>query len=235
MKKIPDPELLPVAVRVYAEPPGKRRRNKDGPKQKVLEPSEWTLIFDTETTTDSAQQLRFGAYQVRRAGQLREAGLFYDSQSLDATELASLEAYAANRGFVVRTAEEFVEEVFFVYAYDLRGTCVGFNLPFDLSRIAIGHGSARGRMRGGFSFQLSKDKRRPRVRVKHLNNRTSLIDFTAPAKQFTPRGMRKGEQKVPTRRGYFADVRTLAGALLGGSWSLVHIQATSWGMDRCSS
>jgi hypothetical protein len=32
--------------------------------------------------------------------------------------------------------------------------------------------------------------------------------------------MRKRGQKVPTRRGHFVDVRTLAGALLGGSWSL---------------
>ncbi len=32
--------------------------------------------------------------------------------------------------------------------------------------------------------------------------------------------MRKRSQEVPARRGYFVDVRTLAGALLGGSWSL---------------
>ena len=58
------------------------------------------------------------------------------------------------------------------------------------------------------------------MRIKHLNSRTSLIDFSAPAKQFTPRGMRKSQLNVPTRRGHFVDVRTLAGALLGGSWSL---------------
>ena len=217
---IPDPELLPVAVRAYAEPPRKERGGKGATKRKDLRPSEWTLVFDTETSTDSAQQLRFGAYQVRRADELRESGLFYDPQSLDATELATLEAYAADRGLTVRTTEGFVEDVFFVYAYELRGTCVGLNLPFDLSRIAIGHGSARGRMRGGFSFRLSEDRRRPSVRVKHLSNRSSLIDFTAPPKQFTPRGMRKGGRRVPSRRGYFVDVRTLAGALLGGSWSL---------------
>ncbi len=97
---------------------------------------------------------------------------------------------------------------------------MGLNLPFDLSRIAIGHGSAKGTMRGGFSFRLSEDKRKPSVRVKHLSNRSSLIDFTAPPRQFTPRGMRKAGRKVSPRRGYFVDVRTLAGALLGGSWSL---------------
>ncbi|PLS86324.1 MAG: hypothetical protein CYG60_07830, partial [Actinobacteria bacterium] len=220
MRTIPDYEPLPVAVRAYAEPPRKRRSNKGTPKQNDLGPSEWALIFDTETTTDSAQQLRLGTYQVRRAGELSEAGLFYDPQSLDPTELETLEAHASNRGLVMRTLEGFVDEVFFVYAYELRGTCVGLNLPFDLSRIAIGHGLARERMRGGFSLQLSRDERRPRVRVKHLNSRTSLIDFTAPRRQSTPRGMRNRGQRVPPRRGHFVDVRTLAGALLGGSWSL---------------
>ncbi len=220
MTRIPDPELLPVAVRAYAAPPRKKQSGKGTSKRKDPGPSEWTLVFDTETTTDSAQRLRFGAYQVRRAGELYEAGLFYDTHSLAPTELATLQGYATDHGLMVRTAEEFVEGVFFPYAYDLRGTCVGLNLPFDLSRIAIGHGSAKGPMRGGFSFRLSEDKRKPSVRVKHLSNRSSLVDFTAPPRQFTPRRMRKGKQKIPPRRGYFVDVRTVAGALLGGSWSL---------------
>jgi len=29
-------------------------------------PSPWTLVFDTETTIDAAQQLRVGFYQVRK-------------------------------------------------------------------------------------------------------------------------------------------------------------------------
>jgi len=220
MTRISDLELLPVAVRAYAEPSRKKRSGKGALKRKDLGPSEWTLIFDTETTTDSAQQLRIGSYQIRKADELYEAGWFYDPESLEAAELATLETYGSDHGLAVRTQEDFVEELFFPYAYDLRGTCTGLNLPFDLSRIAFRHGRAKGSMRGGFSFELSKDKRRPRVRVKHLDSRTSLIDFTAPAKQFTPRGMRKDQWTVPTRRGYFVDVRTLAGALLGGSWSL---------------
>ena len=36
------------------------------------------------------------------------------------------------------TRAQFAEEIFYRYGYDLRGTIVGFNLPFDLSRIAIG-------------------------------------------------------------------------------------------------
>jgi hypothetical protein len=75
-------------------------------------------------------------------------------------------------------------------------------------------------MRGGFSFKLSTDKHRPRVQVKHLSNRAALIRFTIPPKQRTPSSRRKRGSNVSAHRGYFVDVRTLAGALLGGSWSL---------------
>jgi hypothetical protein len=59
--------------------------------------------------------------------------------------------------------EEFVEKVFFVYAYELRGLCIALNLPFDLSRIAIDDASARRDMRGGFTLRLGPDKWLPRV------------------------------------------------------------------------
>lgn len=219
---MPPPESLPIALRAYAEAPRNDSHSvKKGSRQRK-DPghSEWTLVFDTETTTDASQQLRFGTYQVRKSGELWEKGFFYDPLSLGNSELATLRSYADDHNLEVRTTQRFVEEVFFVYAYELRGLCVGLNLAFDLSRIAIECGSAKRKMRGGFSFKLNEDHRRPRIRVKHLSNRSALIDFTAPRRQRVPRGMRNRGQWVPPRRGYFVDVRTLAGALLGGSWSL---------------
>ena len=53
---------------------------------------------------------------------------------------------------------------------------VGFNLPFDLSRLAIRHASARRGMKGGFSVTLSENW--PAVAVKHLSQRSALIRFT---------------------------------------------------------
>lgn len=59
---------------------------------------------------------------------------------------------------------EFIDDVLFARAYDLRASIVGFNLPFDISRLAIRHGSARGKaMRGGFTFKLSPLWWRPAV------------------------------------------------------------------------
>lgn len=65
---------------------------------------------------------------------------------------------------------------------------VCFNAPFDLSRLAIGVGEARGRHYGGFSFPIwtyqhgrqRKDHSwRPRIAVRSLDSRRSLIGFTA--------------------------------------------------------
>jgi hypothetical protein len=212
-------ERRPMAVRAYAtttQPLPKLRQDNTPP----LGWSEWSLTFDPETTTDAAQQLRFGVYQVRKAGTLHEQGLFYDPLTLTDAERSTLYGFAAEHALEVFTVAEFIEDVFFYYVYDLRGLCIGFNLPFDLSRLAIDHASARGFMRGGFSFRLSADKYRPRVQVKHLTSRSAFIRFTIPGKQHTGRGMRKRRLKVPARRGSFVDVRTMAGALLSGSWSL---------------
>ena len=77
-----DPEPMIISLRAYAEsaprfiPPG----GGDGSKKSKAapQPSPWSLSFDTETTTDAGQALRFGGYQVRYEGDLREAGLFYE-------------------------------------------------------------------------------------------------------------------------------------------------------------
>ena len=65
------------------------RAAKLKPRRKRVRPvpSPWVLAFDTETTTDASQALRFGSYQVRNCGELREAGLFFDD-SLSAEEAA---------------------------------------------------------------------------------------------------------------------------------------------------
>jgi hypothetical protein len=106
-------------------------------------------------------------------------------------------------------------------AYKLRAAIVGFNLPFDISRLAIRHAPARSKkMRGGFTFKLSSDKRNPRVQIKHLNARASLIQFTKPPKKFDTRSMRKIRIATAPRRGSFLDVKTIALALTSQSCSL---------------
>lgn len=199
-----------IALRAYTEPAGFKPRS--GPAKPDLEPSEWVLTFDTETRTDPSQALRVGFYQVRKAGELAEEGAFYWPGCLDDCELGDLRSYCDAQGLSLRTVEDFNERVFLNIGYDCGGTIAGFNLPFDISRIAIHHGPARGSMRGGFSFQLVKSRNRPRVQVKHLSRRASLIQFSSFWDQPTPRGMRKRGLKADHHKGCFVDVKTFAAA-----------------------
>lgn len=219
-------DSIPIAVRGYVAPPPLAT---DRYRPKVIPdagPSDWALTFDCETTVDPSQRLRFGVYQVRKSGVLQEAGLFHDPKALKLSEQRLLAGYAQRANLTLRTVAEFVEEVFFGIGYDLRATIIGFNLPFDLSRLAIGHGNARGKAyRGGFSFKLSPDDRLPRVQIKHLSRRASLIRFAAPAKQRQSRGQRRRKVRIDIRRGYFVDTKALGSALTGQSHSLTSLSA----------
>lgn len=212
-------DKLPIVVRAYTERVGKRAR---GTGRKNDQPSPWTLVFDTETTTDAAQCLRFGAYQVLEGDELIEAGLFF-GPSLPDAEVETLRGFAQGRGLACRSLTEFADKVFLRIGYDLRGTIVGFNLPFDISRIAIDHAPARLSMRGGFSFKLSELKTQPRVRVKHLSRIMALIDFATPANNPTPRGSRNREIVTPKHSGFFVDVATVAAAMLSDRFTLARL------------
>lgn len=211
---------IPIAIRAYSEDPDREPLGSLAPSSDI-EASPWTLVFDCETTIDATQRLRIGFYQVRRGETLHEEGIFCDPKAITPDEEALLRDYARARGLTLLTISDFSSKVFLKYGYTRSGTVVGFNLPFDLSRIAIHHGSARRAMRGGgFSFQLTRNRDDPRVRVKHLSSRSALIDFAKPGKQDAPRGMRKRRIKVSTSRGHFVDVKTLGAALLSRRFSL---------------
>ena len=210
-------DFLEIALRGYV--PSQRGANKW--RGSDLGPSEWSLIFDTETTTDAAQTMKFGVYQVRKGQELWEAGFFLNLELLTDREASTIRAFAAKNNYRCMAVAEFVENVLFRIGYELRASIVGFNLPFDISRLAIHHGAARGRtMKGGFSFQLSPDRRRPNVQIKHINNRVSLIRFTTRPGLIAGRGMRRRRLKPVPRPGYFVDVRTFAAALTSRSFDL---------------
>lgn len=229
----PVTDELPVALRAYAAPtftvladtnaaPPKAPR-----KSSVMPSSGRVLIFDSETTSDAAQSLRFGTYQYRSGNVLDESGIFYDPEGVTPDELVTLRKYADANGLRLRTREEFVDEVFFAQAYQHRATIVGFNLPFDLSRLAIRHGTARvpldsetATMRGAFTFALSRQKIYPTIRVKHMSQKAASISFAAPMRQPDSRGARNRGIRSGIRRGHFVDVKTLANAIFARGFSL---------------
>src|SRR5262245_20018956 len=115
-------DLLPIAVRAFVRPSDASKRTRKARKQP---PSEYTLVFDTETKTDPGQALRLGAYQFYRSDDLLEAGFFFDPEVLEKVEVILLRQYAASRGLTLVTKSEIVEQVFYDKAYELRATIVG--------------------------------------------------------------------------------------------------------------
>ncbi len=191
----------------------------------------YVLVIDTETTTDERQALNFGAYQFCKAGSdgkyiCREEGLFY-ADDLDAVQVEVLRKYVETKGvnpakwgprlkFYSRSV--FVEKVMFV-AVQAGAAIVAFNLPFDLSRLAIEYRVARGAGGRGWSFVVFQyqDKKtgkwlpnsfRPRIQLRPKDSKAAFIRLAG------------GDMNQPYRVGRFLDVKTVVWALRNRSMSL---------------
>jgi hypothetical protein len=192
------------------------------------------LVLDCETTIDAAQALRFGVWAYYRLIEgswvCVEEGVFYN----DDLPTAAPDDFGVLKGYVgthyqdtgdgrrrrlrLLSRQDFVVRVFLRAAYDGDARVVGFNLPFDLSRLAVRSTEGRGRNRGGFSLVMAhgnaakgytEHKHRPRLRVKTVNAHRADITFGKP--------MDAG----PTHwSGDFVDTRTLVHALTGTGHSL---------------
>jgi len=221
-RTVTEPALLPVSVRGWFPPPDKSYRPTVATDP--VGPSERVFVFDTETTVDQSQSLRFGTWQAYHRDLFMLQGVFYDPDGLDDAELDLLKGEAASRGWECHTHANWVSEVFLPYAVDLSATVVGHNLAFDISRIAIGHDTTRSRdnkMRGAFSYKLVDDPQRQRLLVKRASATATFIQFAVPGSR-TPEqraSAAKGEG-VPPFRGFFVDTNALAAALLGKKYSL---------------
>jgi hypothetical protein len=241
------PTPLTVALRAYAE-----RLDVPHRSGSIFPWSKWPreiLVFDTETTTDVRQKLTFGSwrhYELLKGGALRlqEQGIFYadDLPQTDPQGFKILRKYvrhesAAKNGrenqLVFQTKSEFLSDVFYRLAYQSRAFVVGFNLPFDLMRLAVSCGEGRDKFYGGFSLVLWQEwdadkammienRWRPRLHLKLLDSKRAFIEFAKPLGSPDADGVegatsKKGEY---TFRGHFLDLRTLAFALTSDSLSL---------------
>jgi hypothetical protein len=210
------------------------------------------VIFDTETTIDKTQRLLFGSYRFCQWSEerdrlvCREEGLVYadDLRKTNPEGFACLQNYAeANSAetapdcpdaikFLSRS--EFAEDVLYQSGYKTRALIVGFNLPFDLSRVAVDCGAGRGRFRGGFSFVMSRyrDKQtrkllpnpfRPRIRIRHIDSKRAFIEFDRPTDRDTD-DQRPIDGADPDPKygfpGRFLDLKTLTFALTSCGHSL---------------
>jgi hypothetical protein len=221
---------IAVAIRAYVDWPAR----KSWPKPNDIGPWSFYLFFDCETRTDQSQRLRVGSYIWCQGSYEAEKGFFYDPDTLDIGEVETLFRYASAHGYTVCTKDEFVSEILYGMAYALGARIVGFNITFDIARLAQPNPApAKGRMKGGFSLRLRSEKYIPRIRFRQIDRRMSFIDFAGINRGRTNRAMRKKAKKsAPPRRGYFVDIKTLAGALLSGHFSLDSL-AKTLGLEAC--
>ncbi|HVR87941.1 MAG TPA: hypothetical protein VHG53_00155 [Candidatus Limnocylindria bacterium] len=167
----------------------------------------------------------------------------------DGEGFACLQAFAAAhsgdtigraRSIRLRSQDEFLYRVLYMAGYRQRAVLCGFNLPFDLSRLARHAGAARSSRkrgdgddapsatyRGGFSFAYWGRERdgkwhdrpsMPRIAINSLDSKRALIGFVPP----------KGGRWFP---GEFLDLRTLSFALTDESHSLASA-CTAFGVEH---
>lgn len=242
---------LPLAVRAYTPRERQIRTRRDSERSPVW--PETLLVLDTETTIDETQRLTFGSYRYYRMtgeGQLAcvEEGLFH-APALPEGDLATLREYTAahhadvagavDRTLNVCSLDEFLERVLWratywrSVAHHPPAALVGFNLPFDASRLAWAVGEARGGrgarsrvspLHGGWSFALygyaskgegwAENQYRPRFQVKTIDSKRHLMGLAPPKLIDEP------ELFDARFRGAIVDLRTLAFALTDESHSL---------------
>ncbi|EQD30033.1 DNA-directed DNA polymerase B, partial [mine drainage metagenome] len=116
--------------------------------------------------------------------------------------------------FEAMDREKFVLSVFLPYALDMRAVVVGFNLPFDLSRLAVDFAPKRNvKATEAWTLRLLPNDHpafafTPGIRIQHVDARKSFISFTGT----------KGKRR--SFRGAFVDLKTFTAALTGSGHSL---------------
>jgi hypothetical protein len=230
-RAVPEPTLLPIAIRVYPQP---REWKKPSRPAKQWPCPDELFVFDTESRIEPTQQLTFGSYRYVLEGECKEEALFY-ADDLPEKDRLVLERYVESHPELkLLSRRQFLKRLYRA-VYKNRCHLVGFNLPFDLSRIAYDFKNARGRFAGGFSLGIwtyldvegreRSSKYRPRIAIKHIDSLRALKGFTARDTpddvDLIPEDSTTGKpEKGYKFRGHLLDLRTLAFALTDKSYSL---------------
>jgi hypothetical protein len=256
----PAPDRRPTALRAWTEtepeeeqPSSGKRKRRGGRAQRE---DHYVLVLDTETTTDRAQRLSFGSYRyyrTRRAGGKPicvDEGIFHSDElpQRDPDGYRILHDYARYREPAVDwtaldpltedapvqirllTASE-MRGLIYVAAYKNRALVVCFNLPFDLSRLAIDWTGTRGgktraqrrasSFEGGFTLRYflhdgKPSRYRPELRIKTIDSKRALKQFSTPHEI---EDSERDAEGLPFR-GHLLDLRTVAFALTDRGHSL---------------
>jgi len=220
---MPEITKLDIFTRCHTVLPPKPTTERRAEPVEAPQHPPYILAFDTETTENLELALEFGAYQYCRLTPngyvAEEEGLIF-AENLDERCFSVLRGYSQTHGVRLRSRANFVS---YMVWPTLRagGALVGFNLGFDISRIAV-HWSDRKDGRG-FTFYLSDYWSEKRKRWEVNRFRPGIVRTSIDSKKsFYSIGFTEGtdEENNEFRRGRFLDVRTIAFALTNKSHSL---------------
>lgn len=262
-----EPDALVTALRAYALPPSADDDDAGNPAQRRVPQPRPALILalDLETTIDPAQRLTFGSARLWQrctegdahtpAGWRVDMEWIITADDLATTDPAGWETLqthvaqlsaSSEHHIILLSRTAFVNGPFWRVAYKARALIVGFNLPFDLTRLALKWGEGRGRNEGGFSLRFWQHTAssgavrdclyRPRIIIKKLASQRALIKFSTPAEvdsvDTIPEGAPNGKSDGKWRfRGHFLDAATLSFALTSEHSSLMSACAT-WDVEH---
>ncbi|MHB8545685.1 MAG: hypothetical protein ACYDAJ_02840 [Nitrosotalea sp.] len=200
---------IPIYLRCYVD----NHVKKGGLMPKFVPSSSGSieLVFDTEARPDESKDLVFGSCGIWINKKLDKIYIFYND-NLKKSDAKKIQEFCSKNNYSMLSRSEFVDKVFYPYVFKARAKCIGFNLPFDLSRLAIRHTYSK-KHHNGFSFTLSQNKRNPNIVIKSLDSKSQFIEFTRPFRK-------KTENKKPLYKGYFVDCKTLAFSLTNNSYTL---------------
>lgn len=227
-------EIKTAYCRGYIETKRQNEYNKGNPyipNLNIKTHHSRVLTFDTETTTDTFQNLKVGYFEIHEKGILQESGFFYNpmpENNLDIStrftipqntlsqtplsyeEVQILKEYAKKENIPLYTTKQFIKNIFFYEVYEKETLCNGFNLPFDISRIA---------RRAGNTVKGSPTKGDILLSFPHIPNSLNIkigrmglaetISFVNPETE-------KGEEAPRLKtKGYFLDSAHLLSVLFG--------------------
>jgi hypothetical protein len=219
-----------IFVRAYAVPKSEKKNN-GGQKRKsrTNNPPKWpsyALIFDTETRVTADQSLTFGVFRVCELKGAKyvatREGLFY-ADDLPVKDRKILEDYARTAisdvksfppEFPLHSRTDFIKKVFWPAIKRYGALICGFNLPFDLARLAVAWNRGD---HDEWSLTMSlfpngvENRYYPRVLITPIDSKKAFIRVANPWKP---------EEWKFNGKVRFLDLRTLAWALFNRSYSL---------------
>jgi hypothetical protein len=215
---------MAVAVRAHTERTLQEKRYGFKPKKDLRLPyGQRVLVLDTETTTDTLQNLLCGqaiiyegTEQASIDGLQQEHYIFY-ADGLNDEQMETITQYARDKGVTPLIWTQFITEVFYPEIIMYGTVCVCFNAPFDLSRLATQTKVFEsGKHKDYFRLTLSDERRCPAILIKPIDSKKAFISFQRPTRQ------KSGwDRRNPFHQGRFIDLRTLVFALTNESHSLL--------------